>query len=145
MNTFRPDGHAVALPYLVRSAIAAGKDMGIHVRSGVQACGEFFIQSTQVREPLFTVTGGLACNWETAGVFVAALRSKLPALSFRVVTDHGDEDSLKDFKKNARKCSQELYRYLRGLVETGWISGFRGQWLKLPAADIEKLPREVLP
>ena len=130
---------------LVRAAIGIGKDLGFHVRSGTQACGEFFIQSSQIREPLAMVTGALACNWETAGVFVASLRAKVPGLSIRAVSDHGDEDSLKDFKKNARKSSQELYRYIRGLVEAGWISDFRAHWLKLSPGEVEKMPSSVLP
>lgn len=130
---------------LIRNAIRIGRDLGFHVRSGIQACGEFFIQSSQVREPLAQVTSAVACNWETSSVFVGSLRAKIPPLSIRVVSDHGDEDSLRDFKKNARKSSQELYRYIRGLVEAGWISDFRTCWLKLSAAEVEKMPASVLP
>ncbi len=130
---------------LVRSAIQTGKDLGFHVRPGIQACGEFFIQSPAVREPLALVTSAAAGNWETAGVFVGALRSRVPALSIRAVSDHGDENSLRDFKKNAPACLQELYRYIRGLVETGWVSQFGSCWGKVPAAEVEKMPSTVLP
>jgi adenosylhomocysteine nucleosidase len=130
---------------LVRAAIEHGKDLGLHVRSGVQACGEFFIQSTQVRESLRALTGALAANWETAGVFIGALRSRVPAISVRIVTDHGDEDSLKEFKSNARGCTQHLYGYLRSLVESGWLASFHAQWMALAPASREKMSRLVLP
>ena len=99
---------------LVRAFTELGKDSGLHVRSGVQACGEFFIQSAQVRESLQAVSGALACNWETAGVFVGALRARIPPLSIRVVSDLGDEDALREFRRNARRCSQALYRFHQG-------------------------------
>ena len=68
---------------LVRALTELGKDRGLHVRAGIQACGEFFIQSAQVRESLLALSGATACNWETAGVFVGALRSRVPPLSLR--------------------------------------------------------------
>ncbi|MFI5368853.1 MAG: hypothetical protein ACHQ1F_07550, partial [Spirochaetia bacterium] len=90
---------------LVRTLTELAKDRGLHLRAGVQACGELFIQSVPVRESLFALSGAAACNWESAGVFVGALRSCVPPLSLRVVSDLGDEDSLPDFRRNARKCS----------------------------------------
>ncbi|HUI69132.1 MAG TPA: 5'-methylthioadenosine/S-adenosylhomocysteine nucleosidase, partial [Spirochaetia bacterium] len=98
---------------LVRAAAELGSGLGLQVRAGAQACGEFFIQSVQVRETLHAVSGAVACNWETAGVFIGALRARVPPLSLRVVSDLGDEDSLRDFRKNARRSSHELYRFLR--------------------------------
>jgi nucleoside phosphorylase len=130
---------------LLRAAIEHGRDLGLHVRSGVQACGEFFIQSTQLRESLAALTGALAANWETAGVFVGSLRSQVPAMSIRVISDLGDEDSLKEFKRNARNSSQLLYRYLRSLIESGWFASFHAQWSALAPANREKLSQAVLP
>ncbi len=130
---------------LVRAAVELGKDLGFLVRSGIQACGEYFFQSTQVRESLFALTGALSSNWETAGVFIGSLRARVPALSIRVVTDLGDEDSLKDFKKNARRCSEELYRYIRSLIESGWFADFQSRWKQLTAAQVEKMALMILP
>ena len=111
----------------------------------MQACGEFFIQSAQVRESLLALSGAAACNWETAGVFVAALRSRVPPLSLRVVSDLGDEDSLRDFRRNARKCSQDLYRFVRDALESGWFVSFYEAWKAVPRAQVEKMPQRVLP
>ena len=130
---------------LVRTLTELGKDRGLHLRAGVQACGEFFIQSAQVRESLFALSGATACNWETAGVFVGALRARIPPLSLRVVSDLGDEDSLRDFRRNARKCSQDLYRFLRDGLESGWFAAFYEQWKAVPQGQVDKMAQRVLP
>jgi nucleoside phosphorylase len=97
-----------------------------------------------VRESLHELTGAVACNWETAGVFVAALRSRLPPMSLRVVTDLGDENSLRDLKRNARRHLQELYRFVRTGLEAGWFVDLHGEWRELPDNAIDRLPPSVL-
>jgi len=52
--------------------------------------------------PLQSVSGAAACNWESAGVFVGALRSRIPPVSIRAVSDLGDEDAMRDFRRNVR-------------------------------------------
>ena len=130
---------------LVRAAVELGTGLGFHVRSGIQACGEFFIQSAQVRESLHAISGAAACNWETAGIFVAALRARVPPLSIRVISDLGDEDSLRDFRRNARRSSQELYKFLRSGLESGWLVDFQAQWKSMSKAHVEKMAQLVLP
>jgi adenosylhomocysteine nucleosidase len=130
---------------LRRSFTEMGKDRGLHVRAGSQACGEFLIQSTQVRETLHSVTGSTACAWETAGVFVAALRSGIPPLSIRVVSDLGDEDALRDFRRNARRCAASLYKFLRDALEAGWFASFHEAWKAAPRTHTERLAQKVLP
>jgi len=130
---------------LVRELTELGNDRGLHIRAGAQACGEFFIQSGQVRERLLAMTGATASNWETAGVFVASLRSRVPPLSLRIVSDLGDEDSFRDFRRNARKCSQDLYRFVRDGLESGWFVAFHELWKAVPRAQVEKMPQRVLP
>lgn len=136
----RRESQAVA-----RALTEQGKDHGLHVRSGIQACGEFFVQSVPVRESLRAVSGAIACSWETAGVFVAALRSRIPPLSLRVVSDLGDEDALRDFRRNARRCSQGLYRFIGDLLQSGWLVNVYEEWKKSPRGHAEKLPQRVLP
>jgi len=130
---------------LARAFTSLGKDRGLHVRTGVQACGEFFIQSAAVRDSLVAVSGALACTWETAGVFVAALRSRVPPLSIRVVSDLGDEDALRDFRRNARRCAQLLYRFVRDCLEAGWFVSLYDLWKTVPRGQVEHLPQKVLP
>ncbi len=130
---------------LARAAAELGSGLGLQVRSGVQACGEFFIQSATVRESLRAISGAEACNWETAGVFVAALRSRVPPLSLRVISDYGDEDSLRDFRRNARRSSQMLYRFLRSGIESGWVQDFYEQWKALGRGHIDRMAHMVLP
>jgi nucleoside phosphorylase len=130
---------------LVRELTELGKDRGMHIRAGVQACGEFFIQSGQVRERLSAMTGATASNWETAGVFVASLRSRVPPLSLRIVSDLGDEDAYRDFQRNVRKCSQDLYRFVRDGLESGWFASFHELWKSVPRGNVDKMPRRVLP
>lgn len=130
---------------LARGFTEMCKDRGLHVRTGIQACGEFFIQSAPVRESLLAVSGAIACSWETAGVFVGALRSRIPPLSIRVVSDLGDEDALRDFRRNARRCSQVLYRLIGDGLEGGWFIGLYEQWKAVPRGQVERLPQKVLP
>jgi adenosylhomocysteine nucleosidase len=130
---------------LVRKFTELGKDNGLHVRTGVQACGEFFIKSGQVRESLQAVSGAIAADWETAGVFVASLRARIPPMSIRVVSDLGDEDALRDFRRNARRCSQALYRFLRDCLESGWFAAVYEQWKLAPRGHVDRLPSRVLP
>ena len=130
---------------LMRAFTELGKDQGIHVRTGIQACGEFFIQSGPVRESLLAVSGAAACNWETAGVFVGALRSRIPPLSIRAVSDLGDEDALRDFRRNVRRCVQGLYRFIRDALEAGWFMELHHKWQAVPRGQIDKLPQRVLP
>lgn len=129
---------------LQRAAVEVGRGTDRHVRGGSVACGEYFIDSAGVREPLAGLTGSLVATWETAGAFVAALRAGLPPLSLRAVTDLGDERSLLEFRRNARRVSRELYAFIRSLVEAGWFVRIRERWLE---ADIPapRLAREVLP
>jgi len=130
---------------LVRAFTELGKDQGIHVRSGIQACGEFFIQSAQVRESLQSVSGAAACNWESAGVFVGALRSRIPPVSIRAVSDLGDEDAMRDFRRNVRRCVQGLYRFIRDALEAGWFVELNRKWQAVPRGQVDKLPQRVLP
>ncbi len=130
---------------LVRTLTELAKDRGLHLRGGVQGCGELFIQSVQVRESLFALSGAAACNWESAGVFVGALRACVPPLSLRVVSDLGDEDSLRDFRRNARKCVHDLYRFVREALEAGWFASFYEQWKTVPRGHVDKMPQRVLP
>jgi nucleoside phosphorylase len=115
------------------------------LRLGNQACGEFLIHSGELREELYRVFRASAGNWETAGVFIAALRSSLPALSFRIVTDLGDRNALRDFRRQVRPRSRELYRYLGGLVESGWFGRFLEHWGRLEPSLLSSLPSRVLP
>ena len=113
---------------LVRAAVEVGRGTGLHVRAGDQACGEFLIQSPAVRDPLAALTGALAANWETAGVFIAALRAGLPPVSLRTVSDLGDERSTQDFRRNARQVSRGLYGCVRSFAESGWFVQVQERW-----------------
>ena len=129
---------------LVRAAVEVGRGTDLHVREGDQACGEFLIQSPAVRDPLAAITGALAANWETAGVFVAALRAGIPPLSLRTVSDLGDERAMQDFRLNARRVSRGLYGFLRSLAESGWFAQVLGRWRDAGIGP-SRTAREVLP
>jgi nucleoside phosphorylase len=129
---------------LLREAADVGAGLGHQVRVGNQACGEFLVRSVQMRELLHSLFQACGANWETAGVFVAALRSSIPPLSIRVVTDLGDEQALSQFRSNVKTQAQELYRYLRLLLESGWFGRFLDRWAAGALAP-ESLPEQVLP
>jgi nucleoside phosphorylase len=124
---------------------AAQKGEAGCLRIGNQACGEFLIHSSQLRSELHEVFRAAAGNWETAGVFIAALRSCLPALSFRVVTDLGNRNALRDFRRQVRPRARELYRYLSVLLQCGWFERFLEHWHRLGPELPASLPSRVLP
>jgi adenosylhomocysteine nucleosidase len=130
---------------LLREAAEIGAGVGHQVRVGNQACGEFLVRSLQMRELLHRLFQASGANWETAGVFVAALRCSVPPLSIRVVTDLGDEQALSQFRSNVKVQAQELYRYLRLLLESGWFGHFLQIWAAFGALASETLPEQVLP
>ncbi len=128
---------------LQQEAVARG-EAGC-LRFGNQTCGEFLIHSRELREELHSIFRATAGNWETAGVFIAALRSSLPALSFRIVTDLGDRNALRDFRRQVRPRARELYRYLAVLMESGWFGRFLEHWGRLEPTLLATLPSKVLP
>lgn len=130
---------------ILRKGVELGGALGLQTRVGIQACGELLVYSRDFRDALHARTEAAACNWETAGVFVAALRSAVPPLSFRVITDLGDENARGDFRRNARPCAAGLYRYLRSLLEEGWFSECFDIWGKTVKTPGERLPEAVHP
>jgi nucleoside phosphorylase len=97
-----------------------------------------------VRDPLAALTAAAAASWETAGVFVAALRSGVPPLSLRAVSDLGDERAVQDFRRNARPVSRSLYALVRSLAESGWFAQLHGRWRDAGISG-SRAAREVLP
>jgi nucleoside phosphorylase len=130
---------------LYREANETGSTESFQVRVGNQACGELLIQSLEMREALYTLFQASGANWETAGVFVGALKNGLPPLSVRIVTDLGNEQALKEFRSNIKKKARELYQYIKVLAEYGWFDQFLESWQMLGAGNIDKLPQNVLP
>ena len=130
---------------LLRGAIESGRFNNYFVKLGIQASGEFIVQSERIKKLLSSIFHATACNWETAGVFIAALKNSLPPLSIRVVSDLADSDALVTFKKNAKKRSLELYQYIETLVRASWFDDFLSRWKSLNPYVIKQLPRTVLP
>jgi nucleoside phosphorylase len=130
---------------LLREAGETGSRESFQVHVGNQACGELLIQSQAMREALYTLFRASGANWETAGVFVGALKNRLPPLSMRIVTDLGNEQAINDFRANVKKKARELYRYVQVLAEYGWFGHFLECWNKLDPAAVERLPQSVLP
>jgi nucleoside phosphorylase len=130
---------------LLREAGETGSTEGFQVHVGNQACGELLIQSQAMREALYSLFQAAGANWESAGVFVGALKNRLPPLSIRIVTDLGNEQALNDFRANIKKQARELYRYIQVLAEYGWFDHFLEHWQRLDPAAIDRLPQSVLP
>jgi nucleoside phosphorylase len=130
---------------LLREAGETGSSESFQVHVGNQACGELLIQSQAMREALYSLFQASGANWETAGVFIGALKNSLPPLSIRIVTDLGNEQALGDFRANIKKKARELYRYVQVLAGFGWFDHFLESWRKLDPATVERLPQSVLP
>ena len=130
---------------LQREAVELASSGGWGLRVGNQACGEFLIHSEPLRAELHGIFQAAAGNWETAGVFIAALKASLPALSFRVITDLGNQYALRDFLKQVKSRSRELYRFLGQLAVSGWFERFMEHWGRLEQSILDGLPYRVLP
>jgi len=130
---------------LLREAGETGSTANFQVRVGNQACGELLIQSQAMREALYSLFQASGANWETAGVFIGALKNSLPPLSIRIVTDLGNEQALDDFRANIKKKARELYRYVLVLAEYGWFDHLLECWQRLDPATVDRLPQIVLP
>ena len=130
---------------ICREAVGQGRLVDTNIRVGSQACGEHLVNSFTMRERLHSLFYASGANWETAGVYIGSLRRMLPPLSFRIVTDLGDETALDDFRKQVKEKARTLYRYLQVLVETGWFVLFMGQWGQLSQETIRGLPAGVRP
>jgi adenosylhomocysteine nucleosidase len=130
---------------LVREAAVVGAEGAVVVRVGPQACGELLVQSSDFRLTLHSLFQAIGANWESAGVFVAALRGGRPVLSTRVVTDLGDEQALEDFRRHVRGCGRQLYGHIRDLAEAGWFGRFMQLWGSLDPDRRGGLPASVWP
>jgi nucleoside phosphorylase len=130
---------------LLREAGETGSTENFQVHVGNQVCGELLIQSQAMREALYTLFQSSGANWESAGVFVGALKNSLPPLSIRIVTDLGNEQALDDFRANIKREARELYRYVQVLAEYGWFDHFIEYWQRLDPGTVNGLPRSVLP
>ena len=130
---------------LQREAVQIGGSGGVAVRVGPQACGELLVQSPSFRRALHALFQAVAANWESAGVFVAALRNGIPALSIRVVTDLGDEQALTDFRRHVKAQARELYSYIHKLAALGWFGRLSQLWNDLEPERRERLPSSVWP
>jgi nucleoside phosphorylase len=130
---------------LLREAGETGSSENFQVHVGNQACGELLIQSQEMREALYSLFQASGANWESAGVFVGALKNRLPPLSIRIVTDLGNEQALDDFRANIKKKARELYRYVQVLAEYGWLDHLLECWKRLDPGTVDGLPQQVLP
>jgi len=130
---------------LSREAVEAGAGTQTSVVMGNQGCGELVVQSIEVKELLSRLFHLTAANWETAAVFVTALRLGVPPLSVRVVTDVGDENAVRDFRKNVHRSTRVLYQYLGALLRGGWFADFMRAWDGRDDASLDRLQEAVLP
>jgi adenosylhomocysteine nucleosidase len=130
---------------LIREACAAPADGSYRVIAGIQASGEFLVNGVSMKNLLVELFHASGANWETAGVFVSALRAAIPAISLRTVSDLGDEQALKEFKMHARSAAQILFRHIDGLIASNWFGRFLAEWDKVPPGVKAKMPASVLP
>ncbi|RPJ09567.1 MAG: hypothetical protein EHM28_01210 [Spirochaetaceae bacterium] len=130
---------------LLHMAFEHGTGGGLSVTIGYQASGEYVINSLAMREELFDLFHVSGSNWETAGVFISALRAGLPVTSIRVVSDLGNRDAIRDFRRNAKASAGVLYQYIKSLIEAEWFGEVVEKWEKLPRQILSKVPKTVLP
>ena len=84
---------------------------------GIQVCSSFVLKSEEKKNEIKQKVKAHAYNWETAYVYELSNNSKIPALSFRIVTDYGNNSALKDFIKNIKNQSRRLYKFIKILIE----------------------------
>ena len=139
---FLPESAREAL--ICRAGVCAGK-LDLRVIEGAQASGEFFINSSGLKNRLFDLFRTAGGNWETAAVFVSALRASLPALSLRVVSDLGEGEAMKEFRSHARSEARNLFRLIDALVAAGWFHDLLNEWRNVKASVKRSLPGLVRP
>jgi adenosylhomocysteine nucleosidase len=130
---------------LTREAVEAGTGLELVVSIGNQGCGELVVQSVEVKQLLSKLFHLLAATWETAAVFIAALRLGVAPLSARIVTDVGDENAVRDFRRNVHKSTRRLYEYLAVLFREGWMGDFLTAWDTREGSRERPLYESVLP
>ena len=94
------------------------------VEIGIQASGDVLINSTLKRRLIAGELGAAAGNCETLAVFSGSRNHHTPVLSFRIITDRGDEKAVGDFWLNLTRESIRLYRFLGCLLKEGWLEFF---------------------
>lgn len=122
-----------------------GEKISVAVTVGAIACGEIIVDSREKKEKLIDIFVASAADWETAAVFISALRTDTPVFSLRLVSDLGDGNALRDFRKNAKQHLPALYRLIATLLVEGWMKDFLSRWHTLPHARSMKLWRAVRP
>ncbi len=130
---------------LVCRAGACAQKLDLRVLEGAQATGEILINLDKIRESLYELFRATGGNWETAAVFLCALRASVPAVSFRVVSDNGGRNALREFREHARREARNLYRYIDVLLSAGWFGGLLDEWSRVKEVVKKNLPGLVKP
>lgn len=130
---------------LVCRAGAYAQKLDLRVLEGAQATGEILVNIEKIRDSLFDLFQATGANWETAAVFLCALRASLPAISFRVVSDNGGRNALKEFREHARRQARNLYRFIDVLLSSGWFGGLLDEWSRVKDVVKKNLPGLVKP
>lgn len=132
-------GYGIPEKKLKRMLISTGFDKfgenriikeGANVSCGDQACGEIIVNSDDKKARIRRLFNVCACNFETAGVFICALKRNIPCLSIRIITDKADENVHKDFKENFDSAIEKLYTYINVCIEKEWFSYIKDFWDK---------------
>lgn len=85
----------------------------ISIYKGIQVSDSFIIDSETKKKNILSKIKAEAYNWETAYVYEAAEKLKIPALSLRIITDLGNKTAIKDFYKNIKIQSGRLYNFVK--------------------------------
>ncbi len=96
----------------------------LKIKPGIQICGPFVLKSEEKKKEIKNIINAEAFNWETAYVYEISANNKIPAISFRIVTDFGDKKALKDFFKNIKEQSTKLYKFIKILIEKNVFNNF---------------------
>jgi nucleoside phosphorylase len=90
---------------------------GNKVIKGVQVTDSFVFKSEKTKNRILNSVKAHAYNWETSSVFDLSDDYKIPAVSFRIVTDLGNNSFAADFFRNIKVQSKRLYSFLKVLID----------------------------
>ena len=112
------EGSADIFAGYVKLAEAAS---GRAVFTGNCACGEKDVNSTKLKETLKNSYGCMICDWESSAVVKTANLRSVDCFSIRSVSDHADENMMKDYRANADGSLDKLYEAVAIFIYGGWM------------------------
>jgi adenosylhomocysteine nucleosidase len=98
------------------------KTMGAIIKVGDIASGDKDVDDKELHRDLYEKLNAIACDWETSSVLKTAQLNGIKSFSFRVITDHADEEMEDNLNANWGKALEIMFPVLKKFIFEGWIT-----------------------